>query len=101
MTSIALLNESLDHPKTLVVNSRLLRIAPRLPAIVFITCLPLISGLDGAVWCGAVVATLYAVSIWEWLAGLEKNWKFIEPKEECSWQHRCREPPEPENTPDC
>jgi len=82
MTGIALLNKSLDHPKTLVVNSRLLRMAPRLPAAIFIICLPLIPELDGGQWCGAVVATLYATFLWEWLAGLEKNWKFIEPKEE-------------------
>jgi hypothetical protein len=82
MTGIALLNRNLDPPKTLVINSRLLRIAPRLPATIFIICLPLIPGMNGGNWCGAAVSLLYIIFLWEWLAGLERDWRFFEPKDE-------------------
>jgi hypothetical protein len=82
MTAISLLNRNLDGPKTLVINNRLLRIAPRLPATAFIVCLPLIPGMNGAIWCGATTSVLYGVFMWEWIAGLEKDWKLFEPKEE-------------------
>ena len=82
MTSIALLNRNLDAPKTLVINSRLIRIAPRLPAIILILCLPLMPRMNGGNWCGVVVTVLYAVFMWEWVAGLEKDWQLFERKEE-------------------
>jgi len=43
MTSIALLNQSLDKPKTLLINSRWIRLAPRIPAMAAIVCLPLLA----------------------------------------------------------
>ncbi|KAG0649028.1 hypothetical protein D0Z07_4880 [Hyphodiscus hymeniophilus] len=61
MTSIALLNRSLD---------------------VMIICLPLIPGMTGATWCAAAVALLYGVFLWEWFGGLERDWKVFEPKSE-------------------
>jgi hypothetical protein len=82
MTHIALLNRSLDKPKTLVVSSRWVRLAPRIPVIVVIVCLPLIKNLNGSSWCGGAVVVLYLLFTWEWLAGLEKNWTFFEPKDE-------------------
>lgn len=82
MTGIALLNRPLDPPKTLVINSRLLRIAPRLPITIIIVCLPLFPNMSGPVWCAATVALLYAVFLWEWFGGLEKDWKIFEPKDE-------------------
>jgi hypothetical protein len=47
MTFIPLLNRNLDAPKTLVINSRLIRMAPRLPVTIFIVCIPLIPGMTG------------------------------------------------------
>jgi hypothetical protein len=78
MTGLSLLNRSLDPPGTLVVNSRVLRMAPRAPALLFILLLPLIPGLNGGEWCGAVVVVLFVVFFWEWMAGLEKNWSYFE-----------------------
>jgi len=49
ITGLALLNRSLDPPKSLVINSRLIRLAPRVPAVAVILCLPLFSGLRGYV----------------------------------------------------
>lgn len=82
MTLIAILNRSLDKPKTLLVNSRWVRLAPRIPAIIIIVCLPLLDGLTGSSWCGSVIVILCHVFFWEWIAGLEKYWKFLEPKQE-------------------
>jgi hypothetical protein len=82
MTLISLLNRNLDAPKTLVINSRLIRIAPRLPATILIICLPLIPSMNGGTWCGAVVSVLYGVFMWEWIAGLERDWKIFESKDE-------------------
>lgn len=82
MTCISLLNRPLDKPKTLLVNSRWIRIGGRLPIIVIICCLPLIKSLTASMWIGIVVCLLYAVSFWEWIAGLERNWKLLEPKDE-------------------
>ena len=81
LTAIALLNYPLDKPQTLVVNSRYARLAPRVLAIVIVMCLPLIHGLRGTGWCGASTIVLWALFLWEWLAGLEKNWKFFEGKD--------------------
>jgi hypothetical protein len=82
MTCIALLNRALDKPRTLVINSRWIRVAPRIPAIVVIMCLPLVENLAGQTWCGAVSFTLWLVFLWEMITGLEKGWKFFEPKDE-------------------
>lgn len=79
MTVIALLNLPLDRPKTLIINSRWIRLAPRIPALAVICCLPLSEHLSGAGWCGGVTTTLYAVFLWEWIAGMERNWKLLEP----------------------
>jgi hypothetical protein len=80
MSGIALLNRPLDPPKTLLVNNRYMRLALRVPVIVFIADLPLIKGMTGAWWCAAVVLALYSLFFWELIAGLEKGWTFLEPK---------------------
>ena len=82
MTCLTLLNRPLDPPKTLLVNSRLLRMAPRALVIVVICCLPLPPNMAAGSWIGAATCTLYAEFLWEWIAGLEKNWRFLEPKDE-------------------
>jgi len=78
MTSIALLDRPLDKPKTLIINSRLVRLAPRVPAIVVICCLPLIDGLSGGAWTGGAAAILYIIYMWEWIASLEKGFTLYE-----------------------
>ncbi|KAE8451011.1 hypothetical protein EG329_005451 [Mollisiaceae sp. DMI_Dod_QoI] len=80
MTLIALLNRPLDPPKTLLVNNRYVRLAPRLPVIITIACLPQIKDLTGTWWCGAVNWLLWTLFFWELIVGLEKDWRFIEPK---------------------
>lgn len=80
MTIIALLNRPLDKPKTLFVSSRWIRMAPRLPAIALIVCLPLFQSLDAGSWCGVATSILYAVFLFEWMAGMERNWQVLEPR---------------------
>lgn len=80
MTCIALLNRPLDGPKTLLVNSRWVRLMFRLPVIVVIVCLPVIRGMNGPWWIGATVLLLYPLFLYEWVSGLETGWKFIESK---------------------
>ncbi|CZR61497.1 uncharacterized protein PAC_11394 [Phialocephala subalpina] len=80
ITIIALLNRPLDKPKTLLVNSRRIRMAPRLPAIALIVCLPLFKSLNAGSWCGVSTSILYVVFLWEWMAGMERNWQILEPK---------------------
>jgi hypothetical protein len=82
MTSIALLDRPLDKPKTLIINSRIIRLAPRVPAIVVICCLPLIDGLSGGAWTGGAAAILYIVYMWEWIASLEKGFALYEKRPE-------------------
>jgi hypothetical protein len=81
MTCVALLNRSLDKPGTLVISSRWVRLAPRGPAIVLIMCLPLFH-ISGSTWCGTACLIVYAEFLWEWFGGLEKDWKWLEPKYE-------------------
>ncbi|KAH6668738.1 bacterial low temperature requirement A protein-domain-containing protein [Halenospora varia] len=80
MTCIALLNRPLDGPKTLLVNSRWVRLMFRLPVIVVIVCLPVIRGMNGRWWVSATVLLLYPLFLYEWVSGLETGWKFIESK---------------------
>jgi hypothetical protein len=84
MTHVGLLNRSLDPPKTLVINSRLLRLAPRLPATVLIICLPLFKNISGATWCGSAIGILYFIFFFESYAGMERNWTLFEPKNDQS-----------------
>lgn len=81
MTVIALLNRPVDKAGTLVVNSRWVRMGLRIPVTVVILCLPVMDGMIPSLWFGCVVALLYALFLWEWITGLEKGWRFIEPRE--------------------
>jgi hypothetical protein len=81
MTHLALLNRPLDPPKTLLINSRLIRLAPRLPAILVIVCLPMFKGMDGGTWCGVAVLICYTLFTFESIAGMERNWTLFEPRE--------------------
>jgi hypothetical protein len=81
MTCVALLNRALDKPHTLVVSSRWIRLAPRIPAVVLIMCLPLMH-LTGSRWCGLAFIIVYIVFLWETFAGLEKGWRWVEPRDE-------------------
>jgi hypothetical protein len=80
MTCITLLNRSLDKPRTLIINSRWIRLGLRIPITAVIVCLPLISNLTASRWCGAAVCLLYGMFLFEWVAGLERDWQFLESK---------------------
>ena len=81
MTAKALLNRSLDTIGTLVVDHRYLRLAPRVAICVIIMCLPIVKDLDTTTFLGVLVALLQLVIFWELVAGMEKGFKFFEPKD--------------------
>lgn len=81
MTVITLLNRPVDKEGTLVVNSRWVRLGLRMPVTVVILCLPVMDGMMPSLWFGCVVPLLYALFLYEWITGLEKGWRIIEPRE--------------------
>lgn len=38
--------------------------------------------LSGSTWCGFACIVIYAVFVWEAFAGLEKDWKWIQTRDE-------------------
>ena len=79
-TRIALMNRSLDGPKTLIVNNRHLRLLPRLLIIPIILCLPIVDGMSGGLYLGIVSTILVPCLLWEWIASLEYGGGLVEPK---------------------
>lgn len=80
MTAIALLNRPVDKEGTLVVNSRWVQMGFQTPVTVVIVCLPVMDGIIPSLWFGCAVPLLYALFLWEWITGLEKGCRFIEPR---------------------
>jgi len=80
MTAIALLNRSLDPPKTLMVSSRYVRILPRVVVAIICCCINLQDTLGPQTLMAIIFGLMYVIAHWEWYAGLEKGAKFIEPK---------------------
>lgn len=79
-TKIALLNRPLDGPHTLKVNSRYLRLTPRVVAGIVVLCLPISRQMDGGLYIGIVSLLLIPVLIWEWTASLDYGGGLVEPK---------------------
>ena len=79
-TKIALLNRSLDGPRTLKVNNRYLRLLPRILVAVVILCLPIDRRMSAATYLGIVVAVLIPCLLWEWTANLDAGGGLVEPK---------------------
>jgi hypothetical protein len=81
MSSIVLLNQSIDAPGTLLVNNRYLRLGMRAVAVVILLCLPINSDLSNRVYLGTIAGLLQATVWWEYITGLERGAKLIEPRE--------------------
>ena len=79
ITIISMLNKRLDKPGTLKVDSRLLRMAPRIVMAIVTVFLPLVPGLACWGWLLIEWAMMYAVVMWEFLAGLQTGAKLFEP----------------------
>jgi len=80
MTFLALLNRPLDRPGTLVVNNRYLRVTPRVLIAVILICAPLHNALKPQSLMAIALSLLWLLTHWEWYSGMERGWKFIEPK---------------------
>ena len=78
-TAIALLNRSLDAPKSLKVSNRYLRLLPRLVVIIVALCLPLDKKMVGILLLGTVSWVLIPCLIWEWYASVEYGGGVFEP----------------------
>ena len=79
LTLIALLNRSLDSHGTLKVNSRYLRLLPRLITAVIALCLAIDRTLTPYSFLGILTLILLLCLIWEWTASLESGGGFVEP----------------------
>lgn len=81
MTFICLLNKPMDQPRTLLINNRYVRLAPRVAVATAIVCLAIKSNMPVRGLVSINVALLFSVVLWEWVAGLEKGAKLFEPKD--------------------
>ncbi|KAI9830726.1 MAG: hypothetical protein M1819_005390 [Sarea resinae] len=81
MAVIALLNASRDPPGTLLVGNRYVRLAGRVVAAVVLCVLPLPHvRMAGRRYLPVVVGLLYSCMLWEWIAGLERGARWLEPR---------------------
>lgn len=76
---IALLNRSLDRPRTLMVSNRYLRMFPRLLVVVIALCLPIDEAMSGVIYLGILSAILTPCLLWEWVVSLEYGGGLVEP----------------------
>ncbi len=79
-TKIALLNRSLDGPRTLKVNNRYVRLVPRILVAIVVLCLPIDRRMNAVTYMGIVVGVLIPCLTWEWIASLEAGGGLVEPK---------------------
>lgn len=81
ITAITLLNRSLDGPRTLWVNNRYARMAPRAMVTLVVLLLPLKSDMPTGLFLITTTTLLLALMFWEYMASLERRWHWIEPEE--------------------
>jgi hypothetical protein len=79
-TAITLLHESLDPPGTMKISSRYLRLAPRGLFVLIVVCMPISPHIGPALAVGMSALMISLLTIWEWVAGLDKGGKYIEPR---------------------
>jgi hypothetical protein len=80
MTAMSLLTRPLDRPGTLKIDNRYIRLAPRVLVAVIIACVPIAANLSIEGFLSVMMYLLWAVSVWEWGAGLESSGKIFESK---------------------
>jgi hypothetical protein len=82
MTAIALLNESVDTSKSLIVNNRYLPLGARGASVIVLLCLPVKRDLNNGIFLATIVGLLQVTVWWELISGLERGTKFIERMED-------------------
>lgn len=78
---IALASRPVDRAQTLVINNRLIRLAPRALAIVFCALIWLVDFPDPLELLGTLASVMAIVVLWEWHTSLEKDWKWVQTKQ--------------------
>jgi hypothetical protein len=79
LTVLAVLNKSLDPPKTLIVNNRYVRLAPRMAAVPVVVCLPVGQHLLPGSFIGILAAVMYFLIMWEKICTIEHGGAIFEP----------------------
>jgi hypothetical protein len=79
MVSLALLNKTLDRPKTLIVNNRYVRLAPRMAAVPIIACLPIGQHILPGSMIGYLAVIMYILIMWEKICTMEHGGALFEP----------------------
>lgn len=79
-TALALLNKPLDKPKTLLVNSRYIRLAPRVLAVVALFVMWVCDWQDPNAIIGFMALVCWLVFAWEANVGRERGGGIFEPK---------------------
>jgi len=79
MTLLALLHKPIQAPYKVLVNSRNLRVLPRLCIVIIIPCLPLV--LHPGYQIGTLAGLTSGVSVFEFVASWRRDGKVFEPKE--------------------
>lgn len=80
MLGIALLNRPVDARRTLIVNNRFVRMAPRTAAIAVFAVVWYADIRTPIFVLSMITWVLAAVYFWEWHTGLEKGWQVFEPR---------------------
>ena len=87
MTGLALLDESLDPPGTLRINSRYLRLSGRAVYILVVLIIPTAKKINPEIFLGTCAILMFLLSIWEWIVSMEKGGKFVEPRQVAETVH--------------
>lgn len=77
---LALLVKPLDGPRTLLVDSRYVRLMPRMLSVIALATMWLYDFQDPTSVVGFMVLICWIVFVWEWHAGMERGGGLIEPK---------------------
>lgn len=82
MTLVALLNESVNTKRSLVVNNRYLRLGLRGIVVIVLLLLPIKQDISIGLFLAIIVGMLQVTVWWELITGLERGIRLIEPAEE-------------------
>lgn len=79
-TAKDLLNKCLDRPGTLLIDNRYIRLAPRIILACILVCINIGDPLSPQSLISVVMSMIWVVGVWEWISGLEKGARLVEPK---------------------
>jgi hypothetical protein len=80
MTGIALLDQPMDESGTLLISNRYIRLSSRAVYAVIMLCLPMKRDISFREFQVLVTNLLLFVLCFEWVASMDREWGFLEPK---------------------